>query len=1586
MAVGVADPEAPKREDEIAKREADRFDPETQSKLAALRDHPDAVAARDGLDNNSQQLQNLENQAGKASGVDDASLENSDNLQNKEETSGWKTAFNPQTFQPKQPFNFNSLLKATRKKGPAATVILGLVIGLVLGGGFFGATLAPFMFISNVTLDLNDPASAIETRTVKQIAKTQFSTDSGSDKISAGCGLVGAKLSMKCKFKSISPWLEDKLKSVGIEVEGEKKIGGRTMPESYKYKGVSYTAEEFSVAIKGENPELWSAYRKALNMNWLALKGKTFITKVLGKFGLTDNPPELTGDHDEKTKQLMNGESGSANSGDPTFTEKVDADGNNVTDPDTKEQIWVEDSTGNEYTTSGKEARIKEVAVPNQVIDGSSKPMSQLTVESLENITKGINVIGMADAACSIRNMIGSGTLAAKISNAEQVAKYAMPIASLVGKLKAGDATAEDAQVIQEFFNNTDARKTITGLIEGKTENDKPTAGNVANPNFGKNAMDSELYKMSVGGGVAQTSESESSYSLGFGPKTIFQSIVSTGLNVTNLLDNAPGVSTCKIIQSGYVRAAGIGVGIAAFVASAFFSETGIGLGALALLAGKAVATIVAITAFTMAITHVTNAALSGNLISDVMEYAPVDRGSATWTGLSVLFGTSSQMRGMMPGSADQIVAYQQDQNEERQQVIAFERQQSNPLDITNQYSLTGSIVAAMGTHFSSSSESGLSSLPTSLSSFVFGGLTSSLSPYTTYAASMDSDRYKQCDDTAYQEIGIDADVQCNVRYIMPEQSMALDPLEVAQYMEDHKFIEPDSTTGYPKGYTPPAPEKLQSGAMNMVKGVVKSYAEGIIGTVYNISDTNYEKKYNDPYQNEEGGALNGAKYAKFLDYCVYRAMPYGKTYEEDGSIFGEVGQGWIDGSECRRTDDEDINNFRMYVFDMSVNDDLDGPVTADCPPGSTSTSTTASSGANVPTAEAINTMIKKSADANSTKSPLEGKGDKFIEFGQKYNVNPGVVTAILQRETQLASDGSSLYQPPFNNLGGNKASASDQGTCGAATWTDGNSYKQFCSIDDAIEGVFKNLNSDVYRKTDGTVAAVMEVYSPSNDGNDNGQAMYDIFGAVAKVLGITIDKSTQVYTNANTTTSSSSAAGNTVTGSKISESEIKTLITSYGLPAPQADGPTGYTELKSKLTSNEKAGWAAQQMLNGEKTWASKGGSIKLYLNTAWMWFETGSASWPDPYEMNCQNQTESTKATTVCPSEDFQAAGYQAANRSGDYVEVFKKLYGDTSPSTVMKSVIDNSSKASKDIWNYNDASNSSASSYYINLGSVTLNDIAPNNDFFDSKTQILTLILGKDPAMAAALNSFAVTDDDLIAVGFKGNGYGYIHDAEKQLISNMIMALYQFDGAGPSSAVCSAGRQAASTGGGAGIAAIWGGQGEHDLSYGFDYGPAAGPWYAYAVAYGMSGVTHTGTDIPNTPYAPVYSPVEGIVVCARNGEGEGIPGAGCAGAADYSGATSEFEACTVGYDPSQEKGAGTVMIKITKNGQETGDALRLGHLAGSLVKVGDKVQPHQQIGTVGCMNGWHTHVEYFIQAPGETSSGLRLVDPVKYLGGGS
>lgn len=162
----------------------------------------------------------------------------------------------------------------------------------------------------------------------------------------------------------------------------------------------------------------------------------------------------------------------------------------------------------------------------------------------------------------------------------------------------------------------------------------------------------------------------------------------------------------------------------------------------------------------------------------------------------------------------------------------------------------------------------------------------------------------------------------------------------------------------------------------------------------------------------------------------------------------------------------------------------------------------------NWPTAEAINARIARSAKANDRlTTKLSGKGTIFLRFGKRYGINPAVAVAIAQRECQLAADGSKL--PTWNNFGGITDPTGKRGTCGREYYID-RPWAKYCTVDEGIEAIFQVLNGALYRKTDGSFAAIMHLYSPQfeNDWAD----MWKIFAAVGTHLGVRLDLNTPVY------------------------------------------------------------------------------------------------------------------------------------------------------------------------------------------------------------------------------------------------------------------------------------------------------------------------------------------------------------------------------------------------------------------------------------------------------------------------------------------
>lgn len=1246
-----------------------------------------------------------------------------------------------------------------KKRGPSLIVVAG-ILGFL---GFNMFSILPFgaiAAISNLHLDLDDVSPSARVRVNKIVGKKFIPTL--NDPVSVWCAVPG---SVKCKYSTMSQRSIDRLKRVGIEITGEPTgFMNRVRVTNVRYGGRDYTPSEVISAINDPSgrfrvDSFGAAWTRGTNIGWLAYNGPTFVRKALGRFGVSRTPPALQGNRQERALQLM-ARSGGGSLDDISFRPvmedgnpvrgRVDADGNVVIDPN-GEPLYVQDgdSSGKQYTESTKnrlEADVSKIKLANTPIARRAFQAASIT--------------GWADVTCEIVDTIGRASVAAKVLNSEQLAAYAMGksagdvlgVVPLVGKLKAGDITAEEAETLGEFFFATDSRETIKVV---------DTEGNLVdapNPDYGKNALDSEPFKMSINGGTAGTSAASTKYSLGFGVNSAISGaarVASTASFLTTLPTVFGDINGCDFIQSGPVRVVSLGVGIfGAFL-------TG-GASALA-----NVAKTIPMMAISYTVTNWFNSYLSMDLITEDLVDAPVERGTAVWTGMAAIHSQSAQARGMIPGTAEALAAYQVERNRYRQDYIAFERQESDPFDIKNPYSVTGSIANSITTHLPTTALNlNLSSAATGLSSFVFGGLTSTLKPHSTYAQSFDSERFQQCDDIGYRNIGIDADVQCNVRFYMPQHILDKDPIEVAQWMEDEGYVEEDTTTGLPKGYTPKDQGQDHSLARQIIMGQVNS----IVNT----------RKYADEKKAEI--------YGKFLDFCVNRTLPFGETYEDGQTAFGSAGPEWHSGEKCLETGGDEscdcdgyiLDHFRAYVFDQSVSEDLD-------------------------------------------EAPVRSEGGR--------------------------------------GRGG---------------------------------------------------------------------------------------------------------------GARLSESQLLELIKEYGLPDPTAEGVDGWEQKLSQLTDNPKASWAAESLLAAEKNFMDRGGDLKEYLTTAWIWFENGGSTWPDPYQINCDDDRgfnhEVSELCTPHNDVNLQVSGYRPVEKQDKYMEIYDMFYTESELPSILEKVRSNSHNARLEKWNYNDPDQRGkglVKDHLRDISGATTSQITPNaTDFFNPETQFLTLMLGKDPNMTIGMNSFAVSDHDLLAHIGEGEGCGpswgsYICKPERQLLSNMIYALWKYDSqfGGPEG-----GR-----GGGTGVESIWGG-GHMELGqeWGVTNFSGTGYYDNYAGSLGVPGA-HPGLDYSTPDGTRLYTPVSGKVMAA---------GGTCYFRDDRY--TKSDASCENDSNLRSDPGTGEFKIEFTVNGET--HQLILGHMSKIEVDVGETLSAGDYIGLSGNSNGDHVHVEYRI--PGNTSSGQQAVDPRKYL----
>ncbi|NTV30597.1 hypothetical protein HGA91_01270 [candidate division WWE3 bacterium] len=246
------------------------------------------------------------------------------------------------------------------------------------------------------------------------------------------------------------------------------------------------------------------------------------------------------------------------------------------------------------------------------------------------------------------------------------------------------------------------------------------------------------------------------------------------------------------------------------------------------------------------------------------------------------------------------------------------------------------------------------------------------------------------------------------------------------------------------------------------------------------------------------------------------------------------------------------------------------------------------------------------------------------------------------------------------------------------------------------------------------------------------------------------------------------------------------------GLPQPEATGSTGYLAFRAKIQSDANTQWDVNQMLSGEAYAASHGFTIIRYLNTAWLWFENGypfsntTSGRPDPYLVNCNDNRSLSQVSVFCSYRNYQIGGYQAGENRKHWKDVFISFYG-SSVATLrskMNEIVNNSPRAQRDAWNYlNSGQAGGLGTYRSQINTATFDDIANTGGEAISRTgadpdrrQYFTMIIGKDPAIASAFNSQAVSTGDLVrALKTQDCAYGYICQRHKQVLANIVAALY-------------------------------------------------------------------------------------------------------------------------------------------------------------------------------------------------------------------
>lgn len=335
----------------------------------------------------------------------------------------------------------------------------------------------------------------------------------------------------------------------------------------------------------------------------------------------------------------------------------------------------------------------------------------------------------------------------------------------------------------------------------------------------------------------------------------------------------------------------------------------------------------------------------------------------ALFAGTGQILGDMAMSRGMEPANAVTLGIYfaQRDKVMKDFDDVARHNARKNPLDPYNKFSFLGSIVRSLQPSYDHKTP--LLSTVTNIFSTVGSGIRQ-LNPSAKAVYYLQPDPFNplrlSCPDPEYLAIGIMADTACNVRYAMGKQELLAQPDSVLDYMtKAHNDLTQDNIT------------ELQ-------QRLAKADDEGDRENVARML-ANAQQGANSPQIDKvTGKAMPNTEYEKFLDYCVNRQDPWGRSavavhrsslpdaeklrrwkdktgdiegvspsdsgnpYEETPGIpyasimeGAKADQDWYTGKKCLEQSEE-LMNFRAYTMLCSVDGSLSGGVDCTDPDHST--------------------------------------------------------------------------------------------------------------------------------------------------------------------------------------------------------------------------------------------------------------------------------------------------------------------------------------------------------------------------------------------------------------------------------------------------------------------------------------------------------------------------------------------------------------------------------------------------------------------------------------------------------------------------
>lgn len=619
-----------------------------------------------------------------------------------------------------------------KKRGPLALILGALGIGGIGIAGIFSPAIMLVQTKEALFDKFNTQLTSMEIRTNKIVSKKFSATTSG---------VCAGKLTVGCRYSTLSDRQVTKFKNAGIEIESKTTVFGRTRPTAIKYNGETIAASDFSAKLRTD-AGFRSAMRQAYNPRFAGFSDKIW-NNVATKLGIN------------KTRALPDGD-------DATKAKAVDEDtksGRKTTVPEdgvTCEGSTCKDKNGNTLTEEqANEARANRAAAAEaaeQATESTERSAANAISEGTEAIGRGalrsvgnfIKITGWADIPCQAYSAVRALGYAAKTIRAVQLARYAMVFLNTADQIKAGTATAEDVAYLGGIMTNV-AYDVKSGVQR-------------------KAAMDSFGMKYTMFGDVGKSDSYLTQFMAGGG-------LTGDLIMITDYINSALGGgarSTCATLANGWVQAGSAAAGLALMlVPGVNVAVTAQDIAKLALSVGVAVGLSV--------LPNLLKDVVAGTVTKDLIGE---DAGNALTSGTGAIMSPVAQAGGNGAMSVDDAIAFSQTQDKVIAMYAEEERATKSPLDATSKYTFLGSIVHQLLPYAGQvSSASGAFSAVGSIVSRSFASLVPTSSAVT---AEQNRAAYTSCSDPDYKELEIATDPFCNVIYGIPERYLNRDPAEVA--------------------------------------------------------------------------------------------------------------------------------------------------------------------------------------------------------------------------------------------------------------------------------------------------------------------------------------------------------------------------------------------------------------------------------------------------------------------------------------------------------------------------------------------------------------------------------------------------------------------------------------------------------------------------------------------------------------------------------------------------------------------------------------------------------------------------------------